>query len=301
MILGRIWNNWAPKQSIVKAARRVGVTSSSLNVNDMQQDKFIRAATCIDTSDGIQPSTSTPARYTIESPDKRRNSAQYWKAKFGRSQELIQELSEKSIQLEEIPGLLTVQKVKPKMTKVTTRVTQVHGSMKGKNVLEMVKVIQDKKDQELKDKEERKSGKEKQKETFLLCKNECNCGQSVCDAIKLQQCSSCHNVQRSACGKSSCKVDGKKPIMFLAAAVSKNSLKRKLIEDESDEDESSIDENDEDDEDDEDNEDDEDEFLDDNELARTKMIATWKSLSPPIKEDDLIGKWFAAVYAGKKR
>jgi len=86
--------------------------------------------------------------------------------------------------------------------------------------------------------------------------------------------------------------------MFLAAAVSKNSLKRKLIEDESDEDESSIDENDEDDE---DNEDDDNEFLDDNELARTKMIATWKSLSPPIKEDDLIGKWFAAVYAGKKR
>ena len=43
MILGRIWNNWAPKQSIVKAARRVRVTSSSLNVNDMQQDKFIRA------------------------------------------------------------------------------------------------------------------------------------------------------------------------------------------------------------------------------------------------------------------
>jgi len=73
MILGRIW---------IKAARRVGVTSSSLNVNDMQQDKFIRAATCIDTSDGIQPSTSTPARYTIESPDKRRNSDQYWKAKL---------------------------------------------------------------------------------------------------------------------------------------------------------------------------------------------------------------------------
>ncbi|XP_065672342.1 uncharacterized protein LOC136090155 [Hydra vulgaris] len=236
MILGRIWNNWAPRQSIIKAARRVGVTSTSLSVNDMQQDKFARAALYIDFSKSVTSSTTTPGSYTIKSPDKRKNSAQYWKEKFERSQELIQELSEKSIQLEEIPGLLTVQKVKPKVSKLTTRVTQVHGSMKGKNVLDLVKVIQDNKNQEIKDKEEKRWNKEKQKEAFLRCKNECSCGEGVCHAIKLQQCSSCHNVKKSVCGKLSCKVDGKKPIMFLAAAVTNNSLKRKVIEHESDED-----------------------------------------------------------------
>ncbi|XP_065641158.1 uncharacterized protein LOC124813955 [Hydra vulgaris] len=199
----------------------------------MQQDKFARAALCIDSPKGITLSTTIHGRYTINSPDKRKNSAQYWKEKF-------QDLSEKSIQLEEIPGLLTVQKVKPKISKITTRVTQVHGSMKGKNVLDLVKVIQDNKNQEIKDKEERRWNKEKQKEAFLRCKNECNCGESVCHAIKLQQCSSCHNVQRSVCGKLSCKVDGKKRIMILAAAATNNSLKRKVIEHESDEDASSL-------------------------------------------------------------
>ncbi|XP_047131057.1 uncharacterized protein LOC136071655 [Hydra vulgaris] len=77
MILGRIWNNWAPRQSIIKAARRVGVTSTSLNVNDMQQDKFARAALCIDTKKGVTLSTTIHGRYTINSPDKRKNSAQY--------------------------------------------------------------------------------------------------------------------------------------------------------------------------------------------------------------------------------
>ncbi|XP_047127882.1 uncharacterized protein LOC124808783 [Hydra vulgaris] len=205
----------------------------------MQQDKFARAALFIGTPKGVTLSTTIHGRYTINSPYKRKNSAQYWKKKFERLQELIQELSEKSIQLEEIPGLLTVQKVKPKISKLTTRVTQVHGSMKGKNVLDLVKVIQDNKNQEIKDKEERRWNKEKQKEAFLRCKNECNCGESVYHAIKLQQCSSCHNVQRSVCGKLSCKVDGKKP-MFLAAAATNNLLKRKVIEHESDKDASSL-------------------------------------------------------------
>ena len=41
----------------------------------------------------------------------RKGSAMYWKAKFETAQD---DCNEKSLRLEEIPGLLTVQKVKPK-------------------------------------------------------------------------------------------------------------------------------------------------------------------------------------------
>ena len=68
-------------------------------------------------------------------------------------------MSERSIQLEEIPGLLTIQKVKPKLSKTKTRVTQVHGSMKGKNVTDLVKSIKEKKENLAKEKEEKKKGK----------------------------------------------------------------------------------------------------------------------------------------------
>jgi len=55
---------------------------------------------------------------------------------------MIKELNEKSIALEEIPGLLTVGKVKPKNNvSRTTQVTQVHGSMHGQDILKLVKEI----------------------------------------------------------------------------------------------------------------------------------------------------------------
>jgi hypothetical protein len=83
---------------------------------------------------------------TISSPDHRKSSAKYWKDKFHQSQLLIRELNEKSLSLEDIPGLLTIEKVKSKMSKETTRVTQVHGSMHGQDILKLVKEIKEKKD-----------------------------------------------------------------------------------------------------------------------------------------------------------
>ena len=61
------------------------------------------------------------------------------------SQALVRELNEKSLNLEDIPGLLTIEKVKPKLSKETTRVTQVHGSMHGQDILKLVKDIKEKK------------------------------------------------------------------------------------------------------------------------------------------------------------
>ena len=47
--------------------------------------------------------------------------------------------------LKEIPGSMPVQKFKPKLSKKNKRITQVHGSMKAKNVLAVLKDIESKK------------------------------------------------------------------------------------------------------------------------------------------------------------
>ena len=46
------------------------------------------------------------------------------------------------IKVDQIPGFMTIQKVKPKPSKKTTRVKQVHGSMKGENILTTLQEIE---------------------------------------------------------------------------------------------------------------------------------------------------------------
>ena len=63
IILRRIWDKWAFRDSIVDAAKRVGISKDGLNVNDMQQDIFQQAANLIaqnqeqGSSDNAGPST----------------------------------------------------------------------------------------------------------------------------------------------------------------------------------------------------------------------------------------------------
>ena len=51
--------------------KRVGITSSGLSIDYMQQVKFNRVATCMEQSVALQ--TSTADRFIIASPDKRKN------------------------------------------------------------------------------------------------------------------------------------------------------------------------------------------------------------------------------------
>ena len=55
-ILAEIWNLWAPKEVLINVTQRVGISSEGLDVNKMQQDKFVQAALCIQDA----PSPSTP-------------------------------------------------------------------------------------------------------------------------------------------------------------------------------------------------------------------------------------------------
>ena len=57
-------------------------------------------------------------------------------------------MSQKSLQLEEIPGLLTIKKVKLNQEKKLVRLIQVHGSMRAKDVVSKVEEIETKKIQE---------------------------------------------------------------------------------------------------------------------------------------------------------
>ena len=245
---------------------------------------------------------STNARVAMEKGRQVEDMFNYWQEKFNQAMGIIDELHEKSIQLKDIPGFMTVQKVKPKLSKKNTRITQVHGSMKAKKVLNLLKDIEDKKQEQTKSKEEATKKKEDAKQAFLKCKVQCVCQQAKCMAIGLKQCPVCQHILKSTCSKGKCQVDGKKPIMVLPAAATASSSKRKAptgvasdsdestdseesdsdlceMEDGSESESSTIDED-----------------LDPTEVLR----ATWKTLSPPVTEESVMGKWYAVVYNTKR-
>ena len=298
LILSRIWGRWATKDRLINAARRVGITNDSLNVQFMQQDKFKRADECmeVETPAPESESSASPGPSSILSPDKRRGSAAYWRDKFQQAIGIIDELHEKSIQLTEIPDFMTVQKVKPKLSKENVRVTQIHGSMKAKNVISIVKEIKEKKEKAASEKQESVQKKEETKQRFLQCKVKCICESRPCAAVGYKQCPICLQVMKSVCSKSKCKVDGKKPTMILPAAMNSKEPRRQLTcdsESESYSESSDLSDGDAIDE-------DADAEHDEGFGPTEKLQETWKSLSPPNKEEDLIGKWYGVIFETKR-
>ena len=63
------------------------------------------------------------------------------------------------------------------MSKETTRVTQVHGSMHGKEILLVSQRNQRKKDLQKRTTDEKIKKKEEEKLLFLQCKSRCVCGE----------------------------------------------------------------------------------------------------------------------------
>ena len=115
----------------------------------------------------------------------------------------------------------------------SVRVTQQHGSMEGKNILEAVtKISKEKEAKESKRKDAQKH-KEEQKEAFYHCVNTCQC-EGDCMAAGLKQCPVCHNVLKSVCGKAGCQVAGKKPTK-IEVVSKKIKVRRQLIQDDDDE------------------------------------------------------------------
>ena len=172
-ILAQIWNVWAPKDVIVNAAQRVGISSTGLDVRKMQQDKFGQAAKCMDTESSQAP-LCTPKKAlrssfsTVVSPltpnslsntarkKFQYGSSKYWQFMYEQPQGNIQNCYEKSLKLNDIPGLLTINKVKPTELKKINLCDNVHGLMEGLDILARVEVVQKEKEKKKEEAESRK-------------------------------------------------------------------------------------------------------------------------------------------------
>ena len=309
-ILSDVWPTWTNDKSLVRAAKRVGITKEGMSVHFMQQDQLETAAKCVKSPDKI----STTEHVSIASPiGPRKKSAEYYEAKLAAAEEMIARLTKSTPSLEEV-GLLTIKKVTPKEKSTSVRVTQVHGSMEGKNVLALATKIKEDKEVKEKSRKEALQKKNMQKELFIKCKDKCNCEMEVCNALLLKQCPVCHNVQKSRCGKASCRDEnGDKPLMLIPAAATAgtaarsrrnlSSRLREVVTDESSDEEDSEDFSDLDDSEYSGSDVENESMIIDGNLANAvgAMQKTEAWLNLPTKEGDLVNRWFALVYAGKRK
>lgn len=307
-ILAEIWDKWATKSVIVNAAKRVGIFKEGLSVNEMQQDKFEQAARCMERE---EPKQSTPAGPQTRSAKTaalcskpltesalskvaeakyKYDTKEYWKFMY---EHRDIECPEKDLNLEQIPGLLTVNKVKPKeIAKKTTKITNVHGSMEAQDILTKVELIEKEKNKKQTEKLVKEKKKESEKELFYRCKTKCVC-KGICAAKHLRECPNCHSVMRSVCSKGACKINGKKPVMLQVASstITRSSVKRlaTVLSEESDQEHDENSDNS-----------DSDVSLPDvtdesNSLAISVLKKTWNSVSPPISEKDIQGLWYGVI------
>ena len=89
-----VWAEWAPPVTIVRSAKRVGISEDGLDVEWMQTEKFESAKLCTE-------SLSTPATTC-------RHLTSWCSHKF------------EEIEIDKVPGLLKVKKVKPVTNKKTS-------------------------------------------------------------------------------------------------------------------------------------------------------------------------------------
>jgi hypothetical protein len=131
---------------------------------------------------------------------------------------MIKDLQSTPINMDEVTGLMPLNKIQPKKTKVK-RITQIHGSLLASDLLERVKDMNEKE----KEKDDKKKAAEKRKpdlkEAFNRCRDICECNEK-CIVAGMRQCSRCSDVLKTQCAKAGCIVDGEKPQMLMSALSS---------------------------------------------------------------------------------
>ena len=300
-IIAKCYGEAYSRDALVKAAKRVGISSHGLNVNWMQQDKFARAAALLSPEKSEEPKTPDVTMSLQASPvGVRKRSAKWYEFKLAQSLNVIKELQQTPVSPEDVPGIMPIGKIQPKKTKVK-RITQVHGSLSACDLLEKVKEA-NKKEQEMNErKQEAAMKKERLKEVFLKCKVECQCGTGSCEAKGLKQCPVCLSVQKSACSKKECVINGQKPVMLLPAQKTPKSgpssrAKRRTLHYSSSEDGSDSDDGSE-----KDDTEDEETYSDNEEELANQLSRVWESVSPPVPEENIVGKWYAVIVRSKRR
>ena len=85
------------------------------------------------------------------------------------SENARKEDGESSLKLDEIPGLLSIKKVKPKddVSKKKTKITSAYGSIEGKDILSKVEILHKEKEQKKRAAEDRKEKRNNDKEFFF--------------------------------------------------------------------------------------------------------------------------------------
>ena len=122
-ILVEVIHEWATPEKIVKAGKKVGITSTGLSIKHMDKKMFERAAAILDAGTPVSSSS-----IEINSPEGvRKNSAAYWKSKFTQVQEKLTARVQLEYPIEEVEGLFPF-KVKPTATN-RKKLTDVCGSL----------------------------------------------------------------------------------------------------------------------------------------------------------------------------
>jgi hypothetical protein len=173
--------------------------------------------------------------------------------------------------------------------------------MEGKNILQVVKLIKEDKAYKVEAQRAKENQKLKDRAAFYKCKKTCTCHKSKCDASGLKECSSCHNILQSICGKAACQKNRKRPIMIYPSAVgSSNACGRVNQENDTDSESGNDYSEDEFESESESMQEQDSERCDTLEQAVQSMKETWRFLSPPNAESTIIKKWYAVCYQGKR-
>ena len=229
IILSEAWPEFATPSILINAARRVGLSSDGLNLNWMNQEMFKRADYLLNGPATPEKSSSANAvvnNTVICSPvGVRRNTMEYYKQKYETANKKLQALMDTSIALEDVDGMLPAKKIQPKKSKLV-RLTQVRGSMRAANILEKVKERNAVEAEKLQKKTAAATTREKMRLAFILCNETCQCNTPECIITGLKQCPVCLNVLKSSCSKSSCMIDGKKPVMIVAPSARPSAISK---------------------------------------------------------------------------
>ena len=120
-VLADIWEEWATPEMLVKAAKRVGISNTGLNVDWMDQTKFAQAEAILNPSPLLTPTKDKESTNTLDSPvGVRKGSVTYLEYKLAGSEKRRRRLENTVPDQEAVPGLLPFKTVVPMKTKNVT-------------------------------------------------------------------------------------------------------------------------------------------------------------------------------------
>ena len=311
-ILAECWQEFVTPEIMINAAKRVGISSTGLSVEWMNQAMFARAAALLAPPTPTKSyAASSSAVFSPVSPPREKNirkhSVAWYQHQLEESRKEIARLREAPLSPDTVEGLMPLKRIEPKKSK-NIRITQTHGSMRANDMLTQVRNRNQEEAEKLKKKKDSEDLKVKLQASFALCKEKCVC-KGVCVVKGLRQCSVCLCVQKSQCSKTSCNDEtGKKPVMILSSSSSTVNRKRRLMKEilyanssDSDSDSDNVDDTESKISDDGsviDNEGGEVD-VDDSPLVRSEGLSLVGDI--PLKSDEVkTGQWVVARYEGEK-